>query len=44
MRFQRGAVSIKPDTAWKTEASPWDKLLVSGITWPLLSRYRYPLL
>lgn len=44
MRFQRGSVAIKPDTAWKTEASPWDNLLVSGITWPLLSRYRYPLL
>ena len=44
MRFQRGAVSIKPDTAWKTEASRWDKLLVSGLTWPLLSRYRYPIL
>jgi len=37
-------VSIKPDTAWKTEASRWDKLLVSGLTWPLLSRYRYPIL
>lgn len=44
MRFQRGAVSIKPDTAWKTEASRWNNLLVSGITWPLLPRYRYPLL
>ena len=43
MRFQRGSVTIAPDTAWKEEASPWDNLLVSGITWPLLGKYRYPL-
>jgi hypothetical protein len=43
MRFQRGAVRIAPDTAWQEEASPWDNLLVSGITWPLLGKYRYPI-
>lgn len=44
MRFQRGPVRIKPDTAWQKEAAPRDKLLVSGLTWPLLGKYGYPLL
>ena len=44
MRFERGVVRIKPDTAWQREAAARDKLLVSGLTWPLLGKYGYPLL
>jgi hypothetical protein len=44
MRFDRGVVTIKPDTAWQREAPARDKLLVAGLTWPLLAKYRYPLL
>jgi hypothetical protein len=43
MRFERGVVKIRPDTAWQHEASARDKLLVSGLTWPLLVKYGYPL-
>jgi hypothetical protein len=44
MRFQKGAVKISADTAWREGASRWDKLLVAGLTWPLLGKYRYPFL
>jgi len=44
IRFDRGTQRIAADVAWHDEASPWENLLVAGLTWPLLGKYRYPLL
>lgn len=44
IRFDRGTRRIAADVEWQEGASPWHKLLVSGLTWPLLGKYRYPLL
>jgi len=42
MRFGRGASRVALDTEWQHRMSTLDRLLASGITWPLLSKYRYP--
>lgn len=40
-RFQMGAIEICPDSEWKTRMRKAPRLLVSLITWPLLSKYGY---
>lgn len=42
-RFDHGRVEIRPDDRWKGQLSRRDKMLVVGLTWPLMLRYRYPL-
>jgi hypothetical protein len=44
MRFDRKSRPIAIDTEWRQAASRRDKLLVASLTWPLLGKYRYPLL
>jgi len=44
IRYQRGPVEIKPDWRWTSEMSAVHKTLVTGLTWPLLPFYGYPLL
>lgn len=44
MRFDRQPKPIALDTEWRQGASRRDKLLVASLTWPLLGKYRYPLL
>jgi hypothetical protein len=43
MRFQRGAIQIKEDVAWRDEMSARNRRLVETLTLPLLLRYRYEL-
>jgi hypothetical protein len=40
-RFQTGKVEIKIDDRWKQDMKGSHKLLVTLLTWPLLSRYGY---
>ena len=42
-RFDTGSVALKPDQAWKKDMNPRDRNLVTGLTFPLLYRYGYPL-
>lgn len=42
-RFETGNVALKPDRAWTKDMSPRDRNLVTGLTFPLLYRYGYPL-
>lgn len=44
IRYQRGPVEIKPDLQWLSTMRPAEKTLVTGLTWPLLPIYGYPLL
>ena len=41
VRFEKGAVVIKPDTEWKQSFSVSRKWLVTLLTWPLLLKYKY---
>jgi hypothetical protein len=41
-RLQTGRVRIRPDLEWATSMALRDRALVTGLTWPLLKRYRYP--
>jgi hypothetical protein len=43
MRFRCGEVALVPDDRWRREQAPRHRRLVTGLTAPLLSRYRYPL-
>jgi hypothetical protein len=43
IRFLRGEVPIQPDAEWRTRLSPGARRLVTGLTWPLLVRYGFPL-
>jgi hypothetical protein len=43
MRFANGEMKIRADTEWLDRGSRWDSLVVSGLTWPLLGKYRYPI-
>jgi len=43
-RFDVGLVDVVPDREWESRMGLGPKLLVSALTWPLLPRYRYPLL
>jgi len=42
MRFREGTARVVLDTEWKHRMSVWDRLVASGLTWPLLPTYRYP--
>jgi hypothetical protein len=44
MRFHKGSQRIATDTEWHDAMSAWDQLVVVSMTWPLLGRYRYPVL
>lgn len=41
-RFATGLVQLKPDDEWRTGMHRRDKVLVTALTTPLLSRYGYP--
>ncbi len=40
-RFDTGSVELKLDTAWRKHMRPQDRNLVTALTLPLLSHYRY---
>lgn len=42
MRFKKGEVTIRHDDEWKNEMSARDKAVITGLTFPLLLRYGYP--
>lgn len=42
-RFTQGLVDVVPDREWETRMSAWRKLLVGALTWPLMVRYKYPI-
>lgn len=42
-RFSQGAVLVRPDSEWIGSMRRRDYAVVTGLTWPLLLRYRYPL-
>jgi hypothetical protein len=44
VRFQRGAVTVAPAEAWRTEMPRLAQALATLLTLPLLALYRYPLL
>ncbi len=41
MRFQKGGVKLKMDSAWQQEFGKADKAVVTALTWPMLRRYNY---
>lgn len=41
VRFQRGSVQLRMDSAWKQEFRKSDKAIVTALTWPMLRRYNY---
>ncbi len=43
VRFDSGRVEVRLDDRWRVEMSSGRRLLVSGMTWPMLRRYDYPL-
>jgi hypothetical protein len=43
LRFERGPLSIRTDVEWITKLHLRDRGIVTGLTWPLLLRYGYPL-
>jgi hypothetical protein len=42
-RFQPGPIVLRADDDWRTAMSRPRRVLISAATWPLLSRYGYPL-
>nr|MBA2783174.1 sulfotransferase domain-containing protein [Rubrobacteraceae bacterium] len=40
-RFDTGTVELRQDRAWQKEMKPRDRALVTALTLPLLTRYRY---
>lgn len=42
-RFKTGNVSLRPDDRWLTEMSRRDRWIVTGLTFPLVARYGYPI-
>jgi hypothetical protein len=42
-RFNRGTTEIRPSTEWRSKQRPGQRLLVTGVTLPLLPRYGYPI-
>ncbi|MGD1871907.1 MAG: sulfotransferase [Mastigocoleus sp.] len=42
-RSQTGIMKLKTDDKWKKEMNIMEKSLVTGLTFPLLMKYRYPL-
>lgn len=43
MRFEGGRLEIHADEAWRRELPAAARWTVTGLTWPLLRRYGYPL-
>ena len=43
LRFRRGEVPIRPDVEWRVHLGPASRWIVTGLTWPLLVRYGFPL-
>jgi hypothetical protein len=41
MRFETGALEIRPDVEWRTGMSAHDRRVVTALTWPLLRLYGY---
>ena len=41
-RFDTGAVALRTDREWISKMKPRDKALVTALTFPLLTHYRYP--
>lgn len=41
MRFDEGALTIRPDERWRGQMSARNRLLVSALTWPMRRRYGY---
>lgn len=41
-RFERGSITIRADTEWKSAMPGAQRALVTAMTWPLLWRYGYP--
>lgn len=41
-RLDTGSVPIRPDAEWSSRMARRDRVLVTGLTWPLLRRYGYP--
>lgn len=41
VRFQTGAVEVRPDEEWRRSMPAAQRLLVTASTWPLLLRYGY---
>jgi hypothetical protein len=41
-RFSRGPVGLRTDEEWASLMRPWDRTLVTLLTFPLLARYGYP--
>lgn len=42
-RFENGLVDIEADREWESRMSASRKIIVSALTWPVLTRYQYPL-
>lgn len=40
-RFNLGPVEIKPDTRWQSQLSPFHRILVTIISWPLMNFFGY---
>ena len=43
LRFRRGELPIAPDLEWRSGLAAAPRWLVTGLTWPLLVRYGFPL-
>ena len=43
LRFRRGEMPIAPDVEWRSRLGAAPRWLVTGLTWPLLLRYGFPL-
>lgn len=42
-RFDSGAVTVRPDEAWRERLPAGQRRLITLLTWPMLRRYGYPL-
>ena len=42
-RFNRGATELRLSTEWRSKQQRGQRLLVTGVTLPLLPRYGYPI-
>jgi hypothetical protein len=43
VRYDSGLTTLRLDDQWVRDIAPGDKALVTGLSWPLLLRYGYPL-
>jgi hypothetical protein len=41
LRFESGALSIRPDIEWQARMNRRHRRLITSTTWPLLIRYGY---